>query len=211
MNQLSAEHITNSINNALAGVSKLDESVLNIKGFSTPTMRRLFNNLCDIEGFYLEVGLYCGATFCSSFNEHLFSIGIESFEQPFGVNDVKEQLEANLKQHRSKAHDVEVIYANCFDMDKSQFPKFDIYFYDGEHSRESQAKALPSMIEHMADTFVFIVDDYNWDSVKEGTEMGLNQVKSQIEIVKDWKLRGINANDDEFWHNGLYIALINKK
>jgi len=51
-------HIEQSIQKALAGQSNLTESELAVGGFSTPTMRHLFNNLCDIDGTYLEVGLW---------------------------------------------------------------------------------------------------------------------------------------------------------
>ncbi|HEY6435054.1 MAG TPA: hypothetical protein VIY47_00565, partial [Ignavibacteriaceae bacterium] len=60
---MTVEHIEKSIADALAGKSSLTEDILNIRGFSPATIRRLFNNLCDTGSpvTYLEVGLFCGA------------------------------------------------------------------------------------------------------------------------------------------------------
>lgn len=209
---MTIEHITNAINKALADQSDINTDIYNVRGFSTPTMRRLFHELTNLEKCnYLEVGLYCGATFVSSFNKGCFSIGIENFTQPFGVETVKEELEQNVNRFSQASGNVQLYDHDCFTFDISKLPHIDIYFFDGEHSEESQAKALPYYFKSLKPTFIFIVDDYNWDSVRKGTEKGLAELSDKIEIVKDWKIRGLNSQDDEIWHNGAYIALINKK
>lgn len=205
-------HVDNAIINALAGKSNLDESILSIRGFSTPTMRHLFNNICNIkEGNYLEVGLYCGATFCSSFNKDTVSIGVEDFSQGFGVNSVQEELEKNVKNNWSVAKDVHLFNVDCFNGKLNYQFQFDIYFYDGEHSEESQAKALPHFIDSMADRFLFIVDDTNWESVKQGTTKGFEQLEDKINLEMCWVLKGEKQQDDPVWHNGMAIFLISKK
>lgn len=209
---MTIEHITNAINKALANQSDINTDIYNVRGFSTPTMRRLFHELTNLERCtYLEVGLYCGATFVSSFNKGCFSIGIENFSQPFGVESVEWELKENVHRFLSNSEGVSLHNADCFLFDINQLPLIDIYFFDGEHSEESQAKALPYYLNALNDTFIFIVDDYNWESVRKGTEKGLAELSDKIEIVKDWKIRGLDAQDDEIWHNGVYVALINKK
>lgn len=211
---MTVEHIEKSIESALSGKSKLTQDILNIRGFSTPTIRHLFNNICNLEkGNYLEVGLFCGATFCSSFNEDTVSIGIENHSQDFsiGFDKVKEELEINFKKYSHKAKDAHVFYGDCFDESTLLYPfGFDVYFFDGFHSEETQSKALPYFLDNMANKFVFIVDDFSWSYVKDGTLKGFENLKDKIEIEKEWIL-GEGLQNSSVWHNGVAIYLINKK
>lgn len=210
---MTKEHIQQSIDNALIGKSNLTDSELSIRGFSTATMRHLFNNLCSIKkGNYLEIGLYCGATFCSSFNKDTISVGIENFSQDFGINTVELELKGNMSKFLPNAKAVKIIDADCFSENAVDHKhKFDIYFFDGEHSEESQAKSLPHFIDKMNDTFAYIVDDTNWSQVSAGTKRGIQSLGDAIEIVYEWNLVGSKMNDDPIWHNGVKIFLINKK
>lgn len=212
MSQLTPEHINLSIKRALEGQSNLSQSQLAVRGFSTPTIRRLFSNLCNIEGTYLEVGLYCGGTFVSSFNHNLISIGIEDYSQDFSVNTVKEELQINVVTHGDKAKSVQVIDVNCFSLDKSVLPEnIDIFFYDGNHAEEFQANALPHFIDKLANKFIYICDDFNWKEPFEGTNRALESLKDKVEIEYVQVLRGYYLQDDPIWHNGVAIYLINKK
>ena len=212
---ITQKHIEDSIQNALEGKSNLTPEILAVRGFSTPTIRHLFNNLCNIEnGNYLEIGLFCGATFCSSFNANTVSIGIENHSQDFsaGFDIVKKELEENFNKFSERAKDAHIFYEDCFEIKKLDYPfAFDIYFFDGFHSFETQAKALPHFLDNMADRFIWIVDDFNWDYVAAGTNAALEELKDKIEIEKAWVLRGHYLQNDPIWHNGAVIYLINKK
>ncbi len=208
---ITEQHVVQSIQSAIDGKSNLTETRLSVEGFSTRTMRHLFNNLCNIEGTYLEAGLFCGGTFVSSFNEKLLSIGIEDYSQPFGVNEVKSKLEKNVEENKHMSKEVKIHFEDCFSIDKSKLPSnIDILFYDAQHDELSQSKALPYFLDNMNETFIYIVDDSGWDSVRNGTDFALNSLKSKMAISKEWKLRGASPNDDEVWHNGVDIYLINK-
>lgn len=211
---MTIEHIEQSIQKALRGESNLTEEELSIRGFSTPTMRHLWNNLCNTGSplTYLEAGLYCGATFCSSFNENTVSIGIEDFSQDFGVPTVKDELAENFKRFNPKAKDAHVFDINFFEANKLIYPfPIDIFFYDGNHSEEFQAKALPHFFDNMADRFIYAVDDFNWPDVFNGTNKGLNELADKITVERVWTLRGYNLQDDPVWHNGIALYLIKKK
>lgn len=211
---ITSEHIQSSIDNALLGKSNLTPEILSVHGFSTPTIRHLFNNLCNIDGTYLEIGLFCGASFCSSFNSNCISIGVEDHSQDFsaGFEEVKKQLKENVEHFKDRAKEVNVHYADCFSMDKSILPdNIDIYFFDGFHSEETQASALPHFLDKMADRFIWVVDDYHWDYVASGTTLGLEQLKDKIQIDNKWLLSGQQVLNDAVWHNGLIILLISKK
>lgn len=210
---MTKEHIDISIEKALRGESNIDKDILSIRGFSTPTMRHLFNNLCNIDGCnYLEVGLYCGATFCSSFNKDTISVGIEDFSQDFGVDTVKNELLSNIESNKSKSKSVKLIEGDCFsDSILNENFKFNILFWDGEHSFDNQKKAVSHFLNYMDDTFILIIDDFSWEQVSKGTLDGLKSISDKINIINGRKIFGDRFNDDHVWHNGLYIALITKK
>jgi hypothetical protein len=211
---ITVERVNLSIQRALEGQSNLSQGQIGARGFSTPAMRRLVNNLCQGVDLYLEIGLYCGATFCSSFNKSTTSIGIEDHSQDFsaGFETVKKELQENINSFLDRAKEVKVHYEDCFKMDKTVLPdNIQIYYFDGEHSEESQAKALPHFIDKMADTFLFIVDDWAWPSVFNGTNKGFQEISEKIEIAYHWPLRGYSLQDDPIWHNSVGLFLINKK
>lgn len=211
---ISAEHIQLSIQRALEGQSNLSSEIHNIRGFSTPTIRRLINNLCQGAETYLEVGLYCGATFCSSFNKNCTSIGIEDHSQDFsaGFEQVKKELKENVDKFSDMAKEVYVHYEDCFKIDKSLIPgNIDVFMYDGHHDEQFQAAALPHFIDKMADSFIYLVDDWAWKSVFDGTNKGFEELKDKIEIQMHWPLRGYSLENDPIWHNSAGVFLIKKK
>src|SRR3990167_3448311 len=212
---MTSEHIENSISKALKGELNLTQEILNIRGFSTATIRCLFNCLCDTAESitYLEVGLFAGASFCSSFNKNCTSIGIEDHSQDFsaGFDQVKKELKENVDKFSDKAKEVHVHYVDCFKMDKSVLPKIDILYYDGEHSFENTAKSLPAFIDVVADKAIVIYDDVSWTPVWQGIDKALSDLKDKIKVEKVWVLRGYYPENDSIWWNGINIYLINKK
>jgi len=208
---ITEQHVVESIENAIDGKSNLTEQQLSVGGFSTKTMRHLWNNLCDIDGVYLECGLFKGGTFVASFNKNCQSIGIEDYSQPFGESNVKSILEENIEANKGLSKDCKVFFEDCFSIDKAKLPSnIDILFYDAEHSAESQSKALPYFLDNMNQTFLYVVDDANWSDVYRGTMDGLEQVKDKIVVLRDWHISGELSNDDSIWHNGIMIFLCQK-
>lgn len=86
----------------------------------------------------------------------------------------------------------------------------DFYYFDGEHSFESQAEALPYFFPRLSDTFIFMVDDMNWTSVQAGTEAGFNALGKKVRIEKHWQLVGNKLQDDPIFWNGVGIFVCSK-
>ncbi len=220
-NQQWQDHIEKSISDAKIGKSWMNPKCKDIKGFSTPTMRHLFNNLLRFDGprEYWEIGLWGGGTFCSAISnqDNLWAFGWDDYSQPFGVDDIFQQLQRNVAEfapQEGNGNELHVINQDFFEWIKSpdlQFSKFDVGFYDGEHSRESTAKALVAMYPNAKDTFIYIVDDAAWDTVHLGLWDSLLQLEDDIDIVKMWELRGVKKQDDSVWHNGVDILLCQKR
>lgn len=220
--ELLGSHVAHSIQRALLGQSYLDPEVLKIHGFATPTIRHLFSNLCHHDGLiYLEVGTFCGATFVAAFNNNpIAAVGIDNFSQPFDQTGVKEQLYANFERWRLTAGAASFIDGDAFKIPFSDLPGgIGIYYYDGEHSFESQAKALPHFFSLMADKFLFIVDDFQWEQVERGTKAGFAElmtaeylIEPMVKIEHEWHLHGEDRtrNDHPIWWNGVALYLCSK-
>lgn len=211
---LDSAHIDESIARALRGESHLDPEVLQINGFSTPTMRHLFNNLCRMDGIvYCEVGVFKGASFVAAFyNNVIYAIGIDDFSQDFSQGDIKTALLANIERWNNKTGDVKFIESDCFAWAEASSARgfIDVLTYDGHHDTAPTAKALPAFFDLLADTFLFIVDDCSWSTVAEGSKQGFESLRDKVKIDREWKLYGARRNDDEIWHNGLALYLCSK-
>ena len=201
-------HVNESIERAYRGESNLNPAVLGIKGFSTTTQRHLLNNIASKLDFYLEVGLFRGATFCATLsgNNDLRALGIEDFSQPFGEDGVEQDLRRNLMPFLSDK--VDVMLKDYTKADVNRDP-VDLFFYDGEHSFESQARALPHFFECKSDTFLYMVDDFDWPDVMAGTAAGMTRIADKAKEVRRWVLSD-GRPDGPNWHNGVALFLMQK-
>jgi hypothetical protein len=105
---------------------------------------------------------------------------------------------------------------DCFKVDISILPKFNIYMYDGNHTNESHYMALLHYYKCLDDIFIFIVDDWNWKDVRDGTFNSIE--KLQLNILYQREIR--TTYDDTHaqwgspaqraWHNGIYVAILQK-
>lgn len=212
--EILVRHVEDSIVKAILHESVLDKEILDIKGFSTATMRRLFSNLCHLPKvfpIYCEVGLHCGSSFCAAINNNpnLTAIGYEDFSQHFDYSNVEAELDANIKATKERGA-ATIVFKKDFFQAKIPLDNIDIFYYDGNHNYEFQRAALPYAFGNLAPLFLYIVDDYSWHSVKTGTQDSMEELKDKMKVEKEWTLTGERPNDDTIWHNGLYIAACSK-
>lgn len=210
-------HIDEAIARSLRHEGYCDGAILNIRGFSTPTIRRLFSNLMELpDGHtYCEAGLFGGGSFCAAMNNHprLTAIGYEDESQPFGDATIHQHLRENLAKYGPQAKKCTVFWQDCFSSD----PKGDlalagadgigVLFYDANHDEDKQRKAWSHFEPALSDIGLVIVDDYHWESVHRGTAQGIADIAEKRRVVKQWFLSGQRPNDDAVWHNGLALVL----
>lgn len=209
------KHVDQSIARALNHDSSIDESVLSLTGFSTGVMRRLVSNLSHLpteNPVYLEIGLFAGASFCSAMsnNPRLTAIGIDNFSQDFGRPEVRAELTVNFDRYSPACREASLRDADCFSFDPKTLPAVDVFFFDGEHSQDSQTRALPYYLDAMAPLFIFMVDDANWIPVSEGTRISFQQLRKKVRIEHHRHLSGAQPNDDPIWHNGVDVYVCSK-
>lgn len=209
------DKINEAIAKSLRHESHIDPDILNITGFSTGVMRRAWNWLARIgdKPVYVELGCYGGGTLCAAMNNspELTVVGVDNGSQDFGNPTIFQQLRDNVDRFKSGAKSVKLIEGDIFGIDLKEIPNnITCLFYDGNHDREFQAKALPHYFDKLADVALFLVDDFSWqDSVAAGTQDGFKALKGRVKIERQWILSDGYA-DSPNWHNSVGVFLISK-
>lgn len=204
--------VENAIGRGLAGESSLDMESFQVNGFSTASMRRIWNLLCrEPMRTYLEVGAWRGATAVAAAcnNRNLKSFIVDDFSQPFGVEGVKEELLANLEVVRPKTGEITFMESDCWKVNPEYIKPIDVFFYDGEHGWENTSKSIPHFFDALSDTCIIIFDDTGWETVQKGLEMAFAAVQDRLLVEKKWEFR-VPRNDDPIWHNSVDFFVCSK-
>lgn len=203
------DHVVQSISNANLEISQLSEEVLQLEGMSSNKVRHLLNNICSMgDGRYLEIGVWKGSTFVSALykNNLLSAIAIDNWSEFSGP---KEMFQQNLSSFLSKTPH-SFYEADCFQFNLNNIEnKINIYFFDGAHTQEDQRLAFTYYNEVLDDTFIAIVDDYNWTPVQDGTQIAFKQLG--YKVLFEQYLPSAYNGDLSSWWNGIYVAVVSKQ
>ena len=143
------------------------------------------------------------------------------------TGEVDAKLGFSGKMSRDKGHVVgkeRAYHTNSLLLEKDFFEtsasdfndnKFNIYFYDGDHTEVSQYKALEHMLNIgcLEDEFIFLVDDYVWEDVRNGTQRAIKDLNLKVIYEKEFIpecVRKQEKFDEIGWWNGFYISLLGK-
>jgi hypothetical protein len=201
------EQLQRFIEDAKEGKSTLPDDIANMVGESSPRVRRLLNALCSQPGAaYLEIGVNGGSTFIPAvYGNEARATCIDHWKMFEGS---RELFDLNVRQYIPERK-INVIEADCFTVDLVRIPQgVNVYFYDGAHDAEAQYKALTYFAPVMADQFVLLVDDCNWEEPREETKKAIKDLGWRV--IYDVLLPGAYNGDKIGWWNGLYVALIEK-
>jgi hypothetical protein len=207
-------HIQNSFEKAINKESKITEEIKNIDGMTGLLTRHFYNNLLNMpDARYLEIGTWKGSSVCSAMCGNKANvICIDNWSQFDGP---KEEFLSNFKKFKGD-NIASFIEDDCFNVNISQLPTFNIYMYDGEHSNSSHYKALCHYLNCMDNMFIYVVDDWNWADVRNGTKNAIEALN--LKVLYD---REIRMTWDEYhtpmdiarqtWWNGIYVAILQKQ
>jgi hypothetical protein len=206
-------HINNAFANAEKGISKINQEIINLEGMTGTKTRHFYNNLLNMNNArYLEIGTWKGSSVCSAmFDNKAHVLCIDNWSEFGGPKD---DFLSNFNKFKGN-NNACFIEANCFHLDISKFPKFNIYLYDGNHTAVSHYLALDHYYKCLDDIFIFIVDDWNWEHVREGTKQSINSLKLKVLYEKEIRLTNDNSHTpqplaSQTWHNGLYVCVLQK-
>lgn len=204
------QHVEHAFENAEMNQSKINNEILHIEGMSGKFTRHFYNNLVNKDDArYLEIGTWKGSSVCSAmYGNKATVVCIDNWSEFDGPKD---EFLRNFNNYKGE-NDAKFIEQDCFTVDIAQLPKFNIYMYDGEHSKNSQYKALIHYYNCLDDIFIFIVDDWNWDFVRDGTYDSFKHLNLSVLYEKEVRVTNDNScsHDTAGWWNGIYIAILQK-
>ena len=217
------KHLELAIDNSNKKISQLNKYLLSIHDkcgcMSSHKVRHLLNNVCNFDGCnYLEIGTHEGSTFCSAiYNNNLTATSIDWWRKwgkpgQESRNRFFENLSKFIKKETKETYkNIRIIDDDCFQFNFRQLKNVNVFFYDGDHSEDSQYKAFSYYHPILNDKFIFIIDDWNDSEVKLGTSLVFKDLKYKVE--KFWELPGQFGNwtaDSDFYWNGIFVGIINK-
>lgn len=202
------QHVEKSIEKVEEGITKLPQRAFEMYGLSGRKTRMFYNAICDTgeETNYLEVGAFRGSSTASSCygNSFLNAYVVENWSEFSGSYD--EFIENSgwaydwkrmaMFQHNFRAVDIEFL------------PEINIYLYDGAHEKQDHKEAITKFAGAFSKYSIILIDDWNWECVREGTEEGIAEsglkVLHRKEIFTDYE----NGNRD--WWNGIGIFVVER-
>lgn len=195
-------------------VNGLNPNILTMEGMSGRKFRAFINNLVSTtdNARYLEIGSWYGSTACSAMSGNKLDITcIDNWSEHNG----REMFLKNSDQFKNDNVNLKLIESNYRDVDYSNIGKFNIYMFDGPHNESDQYDGVALVQPALDDTYILIVDDYNHERVRNGTQNALRDLKSKVlcEITVRTSDNDIQPSpncENSDWHNGYYIALIEK-
>lgn len=136
-----------------------------------------------------------------------------------GMGGVRAAFDALLPNYTSSEQSVHIMHADCWTvsplslLEKTNGQKFNLYLFDGPHAISDHFFAVVNFLPALADTFILVVDDWNWHEVRVGTEAGFAAVSNQIVVMgKIELLTGDHPQpgQDAPWHNGMAVFVVQK-
>ena len=203
---MNSEYIDSCFRKSLQFISNLNSDVFLIDGMSGKAFRCFLHNLCEHPNTYsLEIGSWKGLTLCSAMNENNVFFGIDNFSQ-FG--NVRNKFYENFNKYKGKnSHFIE---SDCFQLNLNSDCTFNVFFFDGDHTLEAHTKSLVYFYDVLDNEFVFIVDDWNWETVREATLKSIELCNLKI-VYKNEILTDENTRDKEYFWNGVCIFILIKQ
>jgi hypothetical protein len=206
--------VENALKNAENGVSKITDHIIQMEGMTGTKTRHFYNNLLDTpDARYLEIGSWKGSSVCSAMcNNKATVVCIDNWSEFGGPKD---EFLSNFSHYKGN-NQASFIESDSFALDVSTLPKFNIYMYDGNHDEKSHYNALVHYYNCLDDTFIFVVDDWDWEHVRKGTMDSIKSLKFSV-LYEKHIITSVTPNmipnsggGRQDWWNGMYVAILQK-
>ncbi len=185
---------------------RLAHLIGHVPGFATENKLVLLNfaaSLLEPGEVYLEVGTWKGLSLIGAMwgNIDKEFCAIDNFSQ-FG--NVKRDFHANLRRWWPSGRLV-FIERDCFSVLRSNRffvgRKVGVYFYDGDHSYESQFRGLQYIQSHLSDCALVVIDDTAYPHVRAATTTFMTFHRG-YRLLFD--LRSAYDGEPRWW-NGIHV------
>lgn len=203
-----------AFDNAEKGISKISEEIETMNGMSGKKTRHFYNNLASNQDIrYLEIGTWTGSTVCAAMCGNKAQIVcIDNWSEFGGPKDL---FLSNFSKYKGE-NLAQFIEGDCFQINISELPKFNVYMYDANHTKESHYKSLVYYYNCLDDIFIHIIDDWNCEEVRLGSKEAMRTLGFSILYEKEIKTTNDNSHppwgspEQQGWHNGIYVCILQK-
>jgi len=198
--------VKNAFLNAENSISKVTDQIINMEGMTGRKTRHFYNNLVQMEDArYLEIGTWKGSSVCSAMcGNSATVVCIDNWSEYGGPKD---EFLVNFTNFKGN-NNANFIEQDCFKVDVSTLPNFNIYMFDGEHSENSQYLALKHYYQCLDNIFIFIVDDWNEKCVRDGTMRAIEELN--LDILYEKEIHTPANCTFEGWWNGIFVCICKK-
>jgi hypothetical protein len=182
-----------------------------LDGMSGQSYRHVLNGILKASSNYLEIGTWKGSTACAALDgNHLNAWIIDDWSE-FG-GPAKAALK-NIAKFVGSSR-LTIISEDFKTVDyKALIPgPIDTYLFDGPHAQEDHVLGTKVIDSLRFQTLVFIVDDWNWQDVRDGTLLGLSEIRATVVYKLEIFPRAKSRFQFSRWHNGYcFFVLENSK
>jgi hypothetical protein len=182
------------------------QDVLDLDGFSSAKNRGLLNRAVSTvpNARILEVGSHFGSTAAAMcFGNDVECIHLVDNQSEFGSTLVR--LAENVRRFDLPATIHDLDYFAPLPPDTFSGVKFNVYHYDGPHGEEQHASELAIAWPHLADSFLYVVDDYSWEQVHRGCEAGIAALGGAVSVRFRERYESNRMNDTDGYWNGVLM------
>ena len=193
----------------------LPTPILTMVGMSGQRYRMFINNLVRSihNPRYLEIGSWQGSTACSAmWGNSAVVTCIDNWSQFGGPKDVF-LFNVELTKGNCQFSFIESDYRS---VNYDQLGTHNIFMFDGPHEEIDQYDGIVRPLTALSSEFILIVDDYNWETVRLGTQRAIRDsdistiCSIEIRTTQDNTQPATNIMQNSDWHNGYFIAALLK-
>ena len=184
---------------------------LALPGFSSSANRRLLNDAVATvpQARILEVGSYKGSTAVAMCHGNDVEC-IHMIDNHSEFGDTRAELRETCERFGLPATIHDLDWFAPLPADTFGGTTFNVYLYDGPHEEHHHARELAIAWPHLADAFVYIVDDYSWEQVHRGCDAGMLALGGRMNVVSRNVYPSHAMNDAAGYWNGLLVAWCEK-
>lgn len=171
---------------AVAGMTRLSPEVLAMPGMSGRKYRSFVNSLVSliVEPRYLEVGSWAGSTLCSAIlGNSAEAVAVDNWSQFGGPAGSFFQNLAHCKGTARVSFLEQDFRRLDFEALRSIYGPYNIYLFDGPHAFEDQYDGIIRAQPALQSRYVQIVDDWNWQAVRDGTMKAIADLGLHVELM----------------------------
>jgi hypothetical protein len=211
------DRVLNAIDMASKHESSFNEDRYHIAGLSSHKVRHFLNNLCSYSNtIYLELGCYTGSTFYAALeNNPIRAFAVDNFGheniKPFRDDVFLPEVKNPAAEFLSRFTNPRWGFAskNITELtEKDICDKPNVIFYDADHEYYEQTQNLESIKNLIADKFILVLDDANFEGVVESANEFVSS--NNYSVLFSRKILTTVLEDDTSWWNGMYVMVVQK-